>query len=177
MLVGTQANANVYLVDGLGLSAKITTDAGNNVISIAGSVGTYPGDLQNPGVISGPVSPANIVFTGGGTNIFGLDGKLFPTAPYFTNSCCGGLGFTFQNATDGGQTIGAALGLSGIASNGPGPYELFIGIATDRQGDLTVTQISGVPESSTWAMILLGFASIGFMAYRRKRNEPQLRLA
>jgi len=27
---------------------------------------------------------------------------------------------------------------------------------------------TAVPEPSTWAMLLLGFASIGFMAYRRK---------
>ena len=29
---------------------------------------------------------------------------------------------------------------------------------------------SGVPEPSTWAMLLLGFAGIGFMAYRRSRQ-------
>jgi PEP-CTERM motif len=29
-------------------------------------------------------------------------------------------------------------------------------------------RISAVPEPSTWAMLLLGFAGIGFMAYRRK---------
>jgi hypothetical protein len=34
-----------------------------------------------------------------------------------------------------------------------------------------------VPEPSTWAMMLLGFAGIGFMAYRRKQNGPALRLA
>jgi hypothetical protein len=28
--------------------------------------------------------------------------------------------------------------------------------------------VSGVPEPSTWAMMILGFAGIGFMAYRRK---------
>jgi hypothetical protein len=28
-----------------------------------------------------------------------------------------------------------------------------------------------VPERSTWAMLILGFAGIGFMAYRRKRNS------
>jgi hypothetical protein len=28
--------------------------------------------------------------------------------------------------------------------------------------------VNGVPEPSTWAMLLLGFAGIGFMAYRRK---------
>jgi PEP-CTERM motif-containing protein len=29
---------------------------------------------------------------------------------------------------------------------------------------------TSVPEPSTWAMMLLGFASLGFMAYRRKSN-------
>jgi hypothetical protein len=28
-----------------------------------------------------------------------------------------------------------------------------------------------VPEPSTWAMMLLGFAGIGFMAYRRKSKQ------
>jgi hypothetical protein len=28
--------------------------------------------------------------------------------------------------------------------------------------------VTGVPEPSTWAMLLLGFAGVGFMAYRRK---------
>jgi PEP-CTERM motif len=38
--------------------------------------------------------------------------------------------------------------------------------------------ISAVPEPSTWAMMILGFASVGFMAYRRKRSSgPALRLA
>jgi hypothetical protein len=30
---------------------------------------------------------------------------------------------------------------------------------------------SAVPEPSTWAMIILGFAGMGFMAYRRSRKE------
>jgi hypothetical protein len=35
-------------------------------------------------------------------------------------------------------------------------------------GDFAQVTISAVPEPSTWAMMLLGFAGIGFMAYRRK---------
>lgn len=31
---------------------------------------------------------------------------------------------------------------------------------------------SAVPEPSTWAMMMLGFASLGFMAYRRKDKLP-----
>ena len=33
-----------------------------------------------------------------------------------------------------------------------------------------VTPVPGVPEPSTWAMTLLGFAGIGFMAYKRKNK-------
>ena len=34
-------------------------------------------------------------------------------------------------------------------------------------GDISVT---AVPEASTWAMMILGFMGVGFMAYRRKSN-------
>jgi len=29
-----------------------------------------------------------------------------------------------------------------------------------------------VPEASTWAMMILGFAGVGLLAYRRRRNSP-----
>jgi hypothetical protein len=37
--------------------------------------------------------------------------------------------------------------------------------------------VSAVPEPSTWAMLMLGFAGIGFVAYRRQRNVTGARLA
>jgi hypothetical protein len=37
----------------------------------------------------------------------------------------------------------------------------------------TVTLTDGVPEPSTWAMMILGFAGIGFVTYRRK-SKPAL---
>jgi hypothetical protein len=37
--------------------------------------------------------------------------------------------------------------------------------------------VSSVPEPSTWAMMILGFCGLGFVAYRRKQNGPALRLA
>jgi hypothetical protein len=45
-------------------------------------------------------------------------------------------------------------------------------------GNLSVEEFVqvGVPESSTWAMMALGFAGVGFMAYRRK-DRANLRLA
>jgi hypothetical protein len=38
------------------------------------------------------------------------------------------------------------------------------------------SQVSPVPEPSTWAMMILGFAGVGFMAYRRK-TKPSLMAA
>ena len=43
--------------------------------------------------------------------------------------------------------------------------------------DITVNQaVATVPEPSTWAMMLLGFVGVGFMAYRRK-SKPALMAA
>jgi hypothetical protein len=45
-------------------------------------------------------------------------------------------------------------------------------------GELVVngSPIAAVPEPSTWAMMILGFAGVGFMAYRRK-SMPALMVA
>lgn len=42
--------------------------------------------------------------------------------------------------------------------------------------DVSITLASAVPELSTWAMMVLGFAGIGFIAYRR-RGSVAARLA
>jgi len=39
-----------------------------------------------------------------------------------------------------------------------------------------VAEVSAVPEPSTWLMLILGFAGLGFMAHRRK-SKPALMAA
>lgn len=56
---------------------------------------------------------------------------------------------------------------SGSPSN-PETYANF------RANTLTVSAVGAVPEPSTWVMMLLGFAGLGFMAYRRKQNGSAL---
>jgi hypothetical protein len=36
--------------------------------------------------------------------------------------------------------------------------------------DVSVTGTAAIPEASTWAMMLLGFAGLGFLGYRRNRK-------
>lgn len=54
-----------------------------------------------------------------------------------------------------------------FSDNQTNAFEFNVGPAPSRVG--------GVPEPSTWAMLLLGFVGVGFMAYRRKAH-PALRL-
>ena len=39
---------------------------------------------------------------------------------------------------------------------------------------LKIEVTEAVPEPSTWAMLLLGFAGVGFMAYRRRNQNSAL---
>jgi hypothetical protein len=50
--------------------------------------------------------------------------------------------------------------------NGPNSENIYANLAT-----LTVSEhVGAVPEPSTWAMMLLGFAGVGFAAYRKRKN-------
>lgn len=40
-----------------------------------------------------------------------------------------------------------------------------------------ISTVSGIPEPSTWAMMILGFAGVGFMAYRRRSQGAALSVA
>jgi PEP-CTERM motif len=40
----------------------------------------------------------------------------------------------------------------------------------------SITGVDAVPEPSTWAMLLLGFAGVGFMAYRRRNQTAVFRV-
>lgn len=51
-----------------------------------------------------------------------------------------------------------------LGSAGSGEAGGFFGVIT------TVTTTSGVPEPSTWAMMLIGFAGVGFAGYRKARS-------
>jgi hypothetical protein len=70
-------------------------------------------------------------------------------------------------ALDGVPTIydpnGSATGSRLIG----GTIDTFTGLANTRPFDPVV---AAVPEPSTWAMMILGFAGVGFMTYRRRNK-------
>jgi PEP-CTERM motif len=50
------------------------------------------------------------------------------------------------------------------------------GVASQHFDDVSLNVTAAVPEPSTWAMMILGLAGVGFMAYRRKA-KPALMAA
>ena len=56
------------------------------------------------------------------------------------------------------------------------PHSGVTGTTLDNFTYEVVSPITAVPEPSTWAMMILGFAGLGFMAYRRKA-KPALMVA
>ncbi|MDO9057937.1 MAG: PEPxxWA-CTERM sorting domain-containing protein [Bradyrhizobium sp.] len=66
---------------------------------------------------------------------------------------------------------GALLSISGPYAN----EQLFATFGAQRPQipaaflDLETAPVAAVPEPSTWAMMILGFAGVGFMTYRRRK--------
>lgn len=89
----------------------------------------------------------------------------------------------FSLATPIGSQTFNAIGTSVQGANvnvGAGPYSVTVKytIAASGEGSANSTAIvTPVPEPSTWAMMILGFMGVGFMAYRRKNQSVGLRLA
>jgi outer membrane lipase/esterase len=77
-----------------------------------------------------------------------------------------------QNLTDACGTISGANCNTYAYWDGIHPTEAAHAVIADA----FVAQVTAVPEPSTWAMLLLGFAGVGCMAYRRK-NQMTLNVA
>jgi len=73
--------------------------------------------------------------------------------------------------TDNFNNLHAVSFLAGIG------FDTLDFVITDTGPPLAFRfEVTAVPEPSTWAMMLLGFAGVGFMAYRRKATKPAFRL-
>jgi PEP-CTERM motif len=130
--------------------------AGASVDLYRGATG--PASFGTGGTISG---------SSGAGDAFGLLGTAITTFPlllvppgYVSGSALSGSSI-FDSATI------ASLGLT----VGTYVYTWGSGASADR---LTV-DIGAVPEPSTWAMMFLGFASLGFAGYRASRTSARAR--
>jgi hypothetical protein len=138
-------------------------------IGVPGAVGTQPYGINDLGQIVGQYENNGIfsfLYSGGTYTTLYVPGSILTIANgindlgeivgYYTTSA-GAFGFLY---TGGIYTT----------ISGPG-YTQSEALGINVFGDITGLFTSAepaVPEPSTWAMMILGFVGVGFMAYRRK---------
>ena len=134
-----------------------------------------------PGVDLGPVdavlTPASVAIVPGAPS-------WSPLGPGYNNTCWGdGCGYTgWVNSQYTVQSDGTYVLVFGVTNWGDTAWDTglaFSGLSIGgRQipGEGEGEDIGSVPEPSTWAMLMIGFAGVGFMAYRQKSKQG-IRLA
>jgi hypothetical protein len=112
------------------------------------------------------------VFPGVAYFLLGNDSTAVVSGSYaipFTASIQNGVPYVLLVYVDAYAGLSGGPFPGGSASiNDPFQLDVPLGV--------TATFASSVPEPSTWAMLLLGFAGLGFLAYRRK-SKPALMAA
>lgn len=143
------------------------------------------------------VTATTLVSWSGGSVIFtGVDLTATPTSITFTPTV--GAGVVFDPTSGGGFFYGSPSGLisGGTGSCTPGPGcsggspspciapsgasdfgSCSFGVLTIHSTKSPIAIAEAVPEPSTWAMMILGFCGLGFMAYRRKLGGQVFRIA
>jgi hypothetical protein len=188
VVTSSAASADTLLNVGVGSNPSgpsliITANSDGSFTTTAGpSSGPYDGIEDTYfGVVNNTAAPLTSLFltAAAGTNEFGFDGDGIVTfnaalAPTGTN--LDGTGYGGPDASfivlngDNGTVVFNNGGIS--ANGGTDVFSLENPISLN-----TLVVSSGVPEPSTWAMMILGFLGLGFMARRKIASREQQLLA
>jgi hypothetical protein len=168
------SSASATLLDWSYTGAGINNGSG----TMEGTLDTNPSDPQ-----FGAYNITSISGTAEGQTITGLSlydapsNVVYPPSPPNVGVDTLGVSFTVADGTAfqiyedfGNYTPGPPYGCQAVyCLLGPGdPVTGGAGDPFTALDSFTVTV--GVPEPSTWAMMLLGFAGLGFAGYRRSRK-------
>jgi hypothetical protein len=154
-LTGNRASASTYDVHFVGsffdVFVELQVDPLFNVTSISGTV-------------SGP-------FVGAPATVTGLDQLNTQPSWTYDNQFSG----TVPYVSNGGILFDAGGFAYNLYSVGAGPYAYYVSTFNPdtsyyNPGDLGTLSVTAVPEPSTWAMMILGLACVGFVGYRRSRT-------
>jgi hypothetical protein len=153
---------------------------------ITGSI-TFSSALPD-NMTQGAVTPVSFSFTDGVQTVTNLSPRTFPDAINFGTDALGNITSWNLNLFFFSATTRSVFNINFVPAIGVGGIGDFDQLDTCSPGcSLTEEGSNGlagtwviaapVPEASTWAMMILGFFGIGFMAYRRKQNGSALSVA
>jgi len=172
------ANTNYYLINSV---VNGWTFSGTTPLLAAQT--TPAGDLTGDGALL-LNEPSGVA-----TNIVGLVvGQQYDISLLLSGDNRPGQSYVFNISI--GTNFWSTPGVDGTPGSNPGTLEHYLFTATAASETLMLYQssqtqaspmvdnisIAAVPEPSTWAMMILGFAGVGFMAYRRQ-NKMSFRVA
>jgi hypothetical protein len=152
--------------------------------SVGGTFFTYGGGVNTPAV-SAAMTINGHTFTTNGLGHAELDASNMSSGSFRTyaqaNAAFGSQFDNFLETQDPAAPYPTSLSspftYTYLAVGTSSAYGTFkIGGDWLSLSPTTVTLTAAVPEPSTWAMMILGFAGVGFMAYRRK-SKPALMAA
>jgi hypothetical protein len=173
LATANQASAAFYEFSG---SGTWQSSALNTAYSAPNQSYTFSFDLPNPTSGNPDTEAFNFQYT---LNGIAVSATLL-SVEFFSDAVGGG--FNLNLGSGGPLQFFNVLGgstpdfTSGITA---GSFLTNIVIADNTNGDSVGSAsvvITAVPEPSTWAMMLLGFFGVGFVAYRR-RTSAAVRLA
>jgi hypothetical protein len=130
--------------------------------------GTLTVDTVNGTVVAGDFTVSGVDFT----NLASVtSGGIAGESMEFTGEIRPG--YAIDTFTLDLYNVDTLVGFSGATTTGYASAECaspgFCDVNVEILGQ-GVAEIAAVPEPSTWAMMILGFCGVGFMAYRRKQN-------
>jgi hypothetical protein len=162
-----------------GINATFTASGGPGGFQINPTFFSFSGNvLLTPGTLGQSNEALGITFSAPLTSFSANFGTRGP-GPLDLTALSGGLGGTTVGSSSATGTIPAGFQFpEGTISFSGATFDSII-LADIHDTDFALgsfTVSSAVPEPSTWAMMLLGFAGVRFMAYRRK-SKPALMAA
>jgi hypothetical protein len=169
---------------------SLTTSNGGQSLTATASSNPFSALITINGITQSVVAPLNSARfeTGGGGVLDNLTGTVPGVALGFNPDPSGvqaTIGSTISSFAISPGLLATPSTTSDVECGCGGSGQFVVSSALGQEIvnlDPTVAVVSdgvasAVPEPSTWAMMILGFCGVGFMAYRRKQNGPALRLA
>jgi hypothetical protein len=148
----------------IGGSTFTYNGAGNYVLNLATLTARTFDNKPDNGETDGTLTENTLTISGVGTTNYDLQYRMiFRPSSGFDELIVQPTTFTFGGLT---FTVDTTLLVvdEGITTPPPQSGSLDIDV------DVTGTVVAGVPELSTWAMMIVGFAGICFMGYRRPKT-------
>jgi hypothetical protein len=168
------ANATVYnvnrTIDGGSVVGTITTDGATGTIA--------PSDFTAWDlVLSGPGSTITISSNDAQHTVYGsgVDITASATQISFNFSASDGGFLVFQQVMNSGQTYWCVNSNNGTCNDNesvvPQGFMNMSAQFADREGNQVIATAGAVPEPTTWALMLLGFAGLGYAGFRQNRTR------